>query len=78
LTNLSGAFSLFSFAFASRLLKNSPFVAAFEIEAELFSKREGEEKQGEFWIESARVTRPNSQGFYSKLSERLAAMDFAR
>jgi len=38
--------SLFSFAFASRLLKNSPFVAAFEIEAEMFSKREGEEKQG--------------------------------
>jgi transposase len=44
----------------------------------MFSKREGEEKQGEFWIERARVSRPKSQGFYSKLNEHLAAMDFAR
>jgi hypothetical protein len=44
----------------------------------MFSKREGEEKQGEFWIERARVTRAKSQGFYSKLNEHLAAMDFAR
>jgi transposase len=44
----------------------------------MFSKREGEEKQGEFWIESARVSKPKSQGFYSKLKEHLAAMDFAR
>ena len=38
----------------------------------MFSKREGEEKQGEFWIESARVSKPKSQGFYSKLNEHLA------
>jgi transposase len=44
----------------------------------MFSKREGEEKQGEFWIERARVSRPKSQGFYSKLNEHLAGMDFAR
>ena len=44
----------------------------------MFSKREGEEKQGEFWIERARVSKPKSQGFYSKLNEHLAAMDFAR
>ena len=44
----------------------------------MFSKREGEEKQGEFWIESARVSKPKSQGFYSKLNEHLAEMDFAR
>ena len=44
----------------------------------MFSKREGEEKQQEFWIERARVSKPPSQGFYSKLNEHLAAMDFAR
>ena len=44
----------------------------------MFSKREGEQKQGEFWIESARVSKPKSQGFYSKLNEHLAEMDFAR
>jgi hypothetical protein len=44
----------------------------------MFSKRQGEEKQGEFWIESARVSKPTSQGFYSKLNEHLVAMDFAR
>jgi transposase len=44
----------------------------------MFSKRESEEKQGEFWIESGRVSRPKSQGFYSKLNEHLGAMDFAR
>ena len=44
----------------------------------MFSKRQGEEKQGEFWIERARVSKPTSQGFYSKLNEHLAAMDFAR
>jgi transposase len=44
----------------------------------MFSKREGGEKQGELWIESARVSKPKSQGFYSKLNEHLAEMDFAR
>ena len=44
----------------------------------MFSKREGEEKQGELWIESARVSKPKSQGFYSKLNEHLAGMDLAR
>ena len=44
----------------------------------MFSKREAEQKQGEFWIESARVSKPKSQGFYSKLNEHLAEMDFAR
>ena len=38
----------------------------------MFSKREGEEKQGEFWIERARVSKPKSQDFYSKLNEHLA------
>ena len=49
-----------------------------EIEAEMFAKRKGEEKQEEFWIERARVSKPPSQGFYSKLNEHLAAMNFAR
>jgi hypothetical protein len=40
--------------------------------------REGEEKQQEFWIERARVSKPPREGFYSKLNEHLAAMDFAR
>ena len=44
----------------------------------MFSKRKGEEKRGEFWIESARVTKAKSQGFYSKLNEHLAEMDFGR
>ena len=44
----------------------------------MFAKREGEEKQQEFWIERARVSKPPSQGFYSKLKEHLSAMDFAR
>ena len=44
----------------------------------MFSKREGEEKQQEFWIERARVSKPPGEGFYSKLNEHLAAMDFAR
>jgi transposase len=44
----------------------------------MFSKREGEEKQGEFWIERSRVSKPKSEGFYSKLNEHLAEMDFAR
>lgn len=41
------------------------------------SQREGEEKQGEFWSESARG-KPKSQGLYSKLNEHLAALDFTR
>jgi transposase len=44
----------------------------------MFSKREGEEKQGEFWIESAQVSKAKSQSFYRKLNEHLAEMDFAR
>jgi transposase len=44
----------------------------------MFSKRQAEEEQGEFWIERARVSKPKSQGFYSKLNEHLAAMNFAR
>ena len=44
----------------------------------MFSKRQGEAEQGEFWIERSRVSKPKSQGFYSKLNEHLAAMDFAR
>ena len=44
----------------------------------MFSRREVEEKQGEFWIERSRVSKPTSLGFYSKLNEHLAAMDFAR
>ena len=44
----------------------------------MFAKRQGEEKQQEFWIERTRVSKPPSQGFYSKLNEHLAAMDFAR
>ena len=44
----------------------------------MFSKRQAEEEQGEFWIERSRVSKPKSQGFYSKLNEHLAAMDFAR
>ena len=62
----------------SRLLKNSPIFRHFEIEAVMFSKRQGEEKQEEFWIEGRRVSKPSSQGFYSKLNEHLGAMDFAR
>src|SRR5258705_12477582 len=44
----------------------------------MFAKRQGEEKQEEFWIERTRVSKPPSQGFYSKLNEHLAGMDFAR
>jgi len=44
----------------------------------MFSKRQGEEKQEEFWIEGWRVSKGKSEGFYSKLNEHLAAMDFAR
>ena len=44
----------------------------------MFSRREVEEKQGEFWIERSRGSKPTSQGFYGKLNEHLAAMDFAR
>ena len=44
----------------------------------MFAKRQGEEKQQEFWIERTRVSKPPSQGFYGKLNELLAAMDFAR
>ena len=44
----------------------------------MFAKRQGEEKQQEFWIERTRVSKPPSQGFYSKLNEHLEAMDFAR
>ena len=44
----------------------------------MFAKRQGEEKQQEFWIERARVSKPPGEGFYSKLNEHLAAMDFAR
>ena len=43
----------------------------------MFSRRQGEEKQGEFWIERGRVSKPKSQDFYSKLNEHLAEMDFA-
>ena len=63
----------------SRRLFKTGHSGGIEIEAEMFSKREGEEKQGwEFWIERARVSKPKSQGFYSKLNEHLAEMDFAR
>ena len=44
----------------------------------MFSKRQAEEEQGEFWIERSRLSKPKSQGFYRKLNEHLAAMDFAR
>jgi hypothetical protein len=44
----------------------------------MFSKRQGEEKQQEFWIERWRVSKGKSEGFYSKLNEHLAAMVFAR
>ena len=44
----------------------------------MFAKRQGEEKQQEFWIERTRVSKAPSQGFYSKLNEHLEAMDFAR
>ena len=44
----------------------------------MFSKRQGEEKQEEFWIERWRVPKGKSAGFYSQLNEHLAAMDFAR
>jgi transposase len=53
-------------------------LAGVEIEAVMFAKRQGEEKQQEFWIERARVSKPPGEGFYSKLNEHLAAMDFAR
>jgi transposase len=53
-------------------------LTGIDIKAEMFSKRHGEEKQGELWIESARVSKPTSQGFYSKLNEHLVGMDFAR
>jgi transposase len=43
----------------------------------MFSKRQDEEKQQEFWIERWRVSKGKSEGFYSKLNEHLAAMDFA-
>ena len=45
---------------------------------EMFSKRLDEEKQQEFWIERWRVAKGKSEGFYSKLNEHLAAMNFAR
>ena len=48
------------------------------IEAGMFSRRQDEEKQEEFWIEGWRVSKGKSEGFYSKLNEHLAAMDFAR
>jgi hypothetical protein len=41
----------------------------------MFAKRQGEEKQQQFWIERTRVSKPPSQGFYSKLNEHLAGMD---
>ena len=44
----------------------------------MFSRRQDEEKQEEFWIEGWRVSKGKSEGFYSKLNEHLAAMDFAR
>jgi transposase len=44
----------------------------------MFAKGQGEEKQQEFWIERARVSKPPGEGFYRKLNEHLAAMDFAR
>jgi transposase len=44
----------------------------------MFSKRQDEEKQQEFWIEGWRVSKGKSEGFYSKLNEQLGAMDFAR
>ena len=44
----------------------------------MFSKRQTEEEQGEFWIERSRVSKPKGHGFYNKLNEHLAAMDFAR
>ena len=43
----------------------------------MFSQRQAEEEQGEFWIERSRMSKPKSQGFYSKLNEHLTAMDFA-
>src|SRR5258705_11939187 len=44
----------------------------------MFAKRQGEEKQEGIWIERRRVWKPRSQGFYSKLNEHLAGMDFER
>ena len=61
-----------------RLLKNSRVFRHFEMEAKMFPKRQGEEKQEEFWIERGRVSKPSRQGFYGKLNEHLAAMDFAQ
>ena len=42
----------------------------------MFSRRQGEEERQEFWIERAQVSKPPSQGFYSKLNEHLAANGF--
>jgi hypothetical protein len=42
------------------------------MEAVMFSKRQAEEDQGEFWIERSRVSKPKGQGFYNKLTEHLA------
>jgi transposase len=44
----------------------------------MFSRRQDEEKQQEFWIERWRVSKGKSEEFYSKLNEHLGAMDFAR
>jgi hypothetical protein len=44
----------------------------------MFAKRQSEEKQEEFWIECARVSKPQSQVFCSKLNEHSRAMDSAR
>ena len=44
----------------------------------MFAKRQGEEKQQEFWIEAHASLQASEPGFYSKLNEHLEAMDFAR
>ena len=45
----------------------------------MFAKRQGEEKQQEFWIERTRVSEAPEPGFLQyELNEHLEAMDFAR
>ena len=42
----------------------------------MFSKRQAEEEQGEFWIERSRVSKPKSQGFYRSLNEHFGSDGF--
>lgn len=44
----------------------------------MFEQREKREEQGEFWIERSRIASPRTKGFYGKLNQTLAEMDFAR